>query len=197
MGQPRPLFHLFLSFQTHITNFTTNRYVKKCPSSIRCWDSNSRPLEHESPLITTRPGFSAHPLVLLRSALNSYFGKTISAKERERESWGCNERTTFFKLKTNYGMTSSWEVLLAFKNCQFWNSATEPMVYHFKCKHRVLHRWSHQYLTYRWQHLPRSLGERRVLVASLVLPLLSGHSSFKNGPFRTSFIYFRLFFSQH
>ena len=25
MGQPRPLFHLFSSFQTHITNFTTNR----------------------------------------------------------------------------------------------------------------------------------------------------------------------------
>ena len=56
MGQPGPLFHLFSSFQTHITNITTNRYVKKCPSSIRCWDSNSRPLEHESLPITTRPG---------------------------------------------------------------------------------------------------------------------------------------------
>ena len=28
MGQPWPLFNLFLSFQTHITNFTTNRYMK-------------------------------------------------------------------------------------------------------------------------------------------------------------------------
>ena len=56
MGQPRPLYHIFLSFQTHITNFTTNRYVKKCPSSIWCQDSNSRHLEDESPLITTRPG---------------------------------------------------------------------------------------------------------------------------------------------
>ena len=56
MGQPRPLIHLFSSFQTNITNFTTNMYVKKCPSSIRCWDSNSRPLEHEPPPITTRPG---------------------------------------------------------------------------------------------------------------------------------------------
>ena len=28
-GQPRHLFHLFSSFQTQITNFTTNRYVKK------------------------------------------------------------------------------------------------------------------------------------------------------------------------
>ena len=30
--------------------------VKKCPSSLRCWDSNSHPLESESPPITTRPG---------------------------------------------------------------------------------------------------------------------------------------------
>ena len=28
IGQPRLLFNLVLSFQTHITNFTTNRYVK-------------------------------------------------------------------------------------------------------------------------------------------------------------------------
>ena len=28
------------------------------PSCIPCWDSNSRPLEHESPPITTRPGIS-------------------------------------------------------------------------------------------------------------------------------------------
>ena len=27
MGQPRPLFHLFSSFQIHITKFSTNRYV--------------------------------------------------------------------------------------------------------------------------------------------------------------------------
>ena len=31
MGQPRPLIHIFSSFQTHITNFTIKRYVKKCP----------------------------------------------------------------------------------------------------------------------------------------------------------------------
>ena len=56
MDQPWPLFHLFLSFQTHISNYATNAYVKKCPSSIWCQDSNSQPLEHESPPITTRPG---------------------------------------------------------------------------------------------------------------------------------------------
>ena len=60
IDQPRPLFHLLPSFQTHITNFTTNMYVKKCPSSIWCRDLNSRPLEHESPPITTRPGLPPH-----------------------------------------------------------------------------------------------------------------------------------------
>ena len=45
----------FLSFQTNITILTTNK-CEKCPSSIRCWDLNQHPLEHESPPITTRPG---------------------------------------------------------------------------------------------------------------------------------------------
>ena len=30
--------------------------VKKCPSSIRYWDLNPQPSEHESPPLTTRPG---------------------------------------------------------------------------------------------------------------------------------------------
>ena len=46
---------LFLSFQTNIT-FWQQTNVRKCPSSIRCWDSNPRPLEHESLRVTTRPG---------------------------------------------------------------------------------------------------------------------------------------------
>ena len=36
--------------------FLQQIYVKKCPSSIWCQDSNPRPLEHESLPITTRPG---------------------------------------------------------------------------------------------------------------------------------------------
>ena len=31
--------------------------MKKCPSSVRCSDSNPQPLQHESPAITTRSGF--------------------------------------------------------------------------------------------------------------------------------------------
>ena len=55
MDEPGLFFHLFLSFQTHITIFTSNK-CEKSSSSIWCRDSNSRPLDHESPPITTRPG---------------------------------------------------------------------------------------------------------------------------------------------
>ena len=53
MGQPRPLFNLFSSFQTNITILTTNK-CEKCPSSI--WDSNLQPSDYESPPLSTRPG---------------------------------------------------------------------------------------------------------------------------------------------
>ena len=47
----------FRSFQKNNTIFTTNQCEKmSCPSSIWHRDSNPRPLEHESPPITTRPG---------------------------------------------------------------------------------------------------------------------------------------------
>ena len=55
MGHTWPLFRLFLYFQTNIKIHTTNKCAK-CPSSKRCWDSNSQTLEHESTPITTRPG---------------------------------------------------------------------------------------------------------------------------------------------
>ena len=60
MGHPRPLFHLFSVFSNkHQYNFTIKLQqinVKKCPSSIRRWDSNPRPSNRESPSIATRPG---------------------------------------------------------------------------------------------------------------------------------------------
>ena len=56
LNGPTPAsFYSFLSVQTHITVFATNK-CEKCPSSIQCRDSILRPLEHESPPITTRPG---------------------------------------------------------------------------------------------------------------------------------------------
>ena len=45
------------SFIVGLSIFTRNACEKmSCPSSIRCWDSNPRPLNHESSPITTRPG---------------------------------------------------------------------------------------------------------------------------------------------
>ena len=73
MDHPRPLFCLFSYFWTNITIFKANK-CEKCPSSIRCWDSNPRPLEYECPPITTRPGLSA----CLCSF--SYFSSTILLK---------------------------------------------------------------------------------------------------------------------
>ena len=54
-ANPGFFFIYFRPFK-HTLQFLQQINVKKCPSSIRHWDSNSRPLEHESPPITTKPG---------------------------------------------------------------------------------------------------------------------------------------------
>ena len=46
----------FRSFQTNIITIFRKNNCEKCPSSIRCLDSNPRPLEREPLPITTRPG---------------------------------------------------------------------------------------------------------------------------------------------
>ena len=61
-ANPGLFFVYFWSFQTNNTIFTTNQ-CEKCPSSIRRWDSNPRPLERESTPITTRPGLP--PLMII------------------------------------------------------------------------------------------------------------------------------------
>ena len=68
----------FWSFQTTIiTNFTTNK-CEKCPSSIRCQDLNSHPLEHISPPITTRPGLPPSPYFFS----NNYQTRSVTEKSR-------------------------------------------------------------------------------------------------------------------
>ena len=54
MGHPRSIFIYFRSFQT--IQFLQQINVKKYPSSILRWDSNSQPSDYESPPLTTRPG---------------------------------------------------------------------------------------------------------------------------------------------
>ena len=54
---PSSFFVYFWSFQINNPIFTTNQ-CENCPSSIRHWDSNPRPLKHEPSPITTRPRLS-------------------------------------------------------------------------------------------------------------------------------------------
>ena len=57
LAKPGLFYNSFSVFSIkHHYSFTTYK-CEKCPSSIQCRDSNPRPSEHESPLITTRPGF--------------------------------------------------------------------------------------------------------------------------------------------
>ena len=57
MGQPRPLFYFISSFQTHITIFQQINVKNVHPIyGAGIHTHESRPLEHESPPITTRPG---------------------------------------------------------------------------------------------------------------------------------------------
>ena len=63
MGQPQPLFRLFLVFSNKQYDIYKKSMWKmsKCPSSIQHPDSNPQPFEHESSPITTRPGL--HPFM--------------------------------------------------------------------------------------------------------------------------------------
>ena len=59
---PASISFIFELFQTNNTIFTTIQCEQmSCPSSIRCRDSNTRPLDCESPPITTRPGLPPIP----------------------------------------------------------------------------------------------------------------------------------------
>ena len=55
-GPSRPLFHLFLYFQTNITIFTTKIYVKNFHPVYGAGIPTHDLQDHESPPITTRPG---------------------------------------------------------------------------------------------------------------------------------------------
>ena len=65
INQPSSASFLFIFglFQTNKINFTTN-LCEKCPSSIRCLDSNSRPWAYESPPLTTRPRLPSFAMIV-------------------------------------------------------------------------------------------------------------------------------------
>ena len=53
---PGLFFVYFRSFSQNINTILQQINLKKCPSSIEHWDSNTRPSECESPPISTRQG---------------------------------------------------------------------------------------------------------------------------------------------
>ena len=80
LNGPRPRLPLYIDFffngpssasfsficvftNKHYKAYNKYLYVKKCPSIIWCWDSNSQPSEIESTLITTRPGLPPIKLI--------------------------------------------------------------------------------------------------------------------------------------
>ena len=83
MGQPRPLFHLFWSFQTNVTILTTNK-CDKCLSSIRRLDSNSQPSDYKSPPLS-RKANSWHLNLVSKEIFEIPFGTAAKAAETETE----------------------------------------------------------------------------------------------------------------
>ena len=72
---PGLFFRLFSSFQTNIAIFTAYK-CEKCPSSIRHWDSNPPPLEHETPPLTKARSF-LYNILIISSNVNSQYKNKI------------------------------------------------------------------------------------------------------------------------
>ena len=77
-ANPGLFFVYFRSFSNKHYKFLQQIFVKKYPSSIRCPDSNPRPLECESPSITTRPGLPPSFLLVTLVTFTSYQFKAHS-----------------------------------------------------------------------------------------------------------------------
>ena len=60
---PASLSFIFGLFKQTSLQFIQQIYMKKCPSSIHCWESNPQPSEKESLSITTRPGLTPYNLL--------------------------------------------------------------------------------------------------------------------------------------
>ena len=86
MGQLRPLFRSFSSFQANTTILTTNK-CEKMP--IQCQDSNSQPSDYESPPLTTRPG---HNLTCLYPSRSTAFGHHLALPLSDASAFSADGR---------------------------------------------------------------------------------------------------------
>ena len=82
MDHCRPLFNLF-SVSPNIKKKLTTINVENDPSSMQYWDSNSRPLGHESSPLTARPERQPLSMTLLPTLLTSQgLGRLLFILER-------------------------------------------------------------------------------------------------------------------
>ena len=79
-----------------------------------CWDSNPRPLEHESPPITTRPGLPPWLLMSLEEQLS--VGKKLSSSNNESK-YCCNQQHHQFQQEKFYTLGPSSTPLGAAVRC--------------------------------------------------------------------------------
>ena len=97
-----------MSFQTNfITIFKTNKCAK-CPSSIRCQDSNPWALEREPLPITTKPGLP--PTICLRSRLVITWGKL----QVWREKYCIYSKSKRFYAKVHYYLKQKVNLLFKY-----------------------------------------------------------------------------------
>ena len=130
MAQPASFIVYFRSLQT---NIITPNIFEKCLSSIRCRDSNQRPLEHESPPLTTRPGLPP-PLSVFISKLSyqsNQFSVTPSTTNQFNQSFGRSTTvplksslivcTTSQQISENFGQQRTGGVAVSGNQCdQIW-----------------------------------------------------------------------------
>ena len=108
---PASFIIYFQSFQTNIITILTTIICEKITSSIRCWDSNPRPLEHEPPAITTRPGLQMIIFVAFQKTRHheaeQWFRKAVTIAPNDAN---VHLQFGFFLLDTERNLEAAMEV---------------------------------------------------------------------------------------
>ena len=113
----------------------------KCASSLRCWDSNPQPSEHESPPIITMPGLPPSLATILLYDLffasSSLYCTFLTTREPifpvtfcPIQSWSWLQKMLLFQERKNSKMKTSY-FQKHFAN-DFFSSLTHSLHFHFQ-----------------------------------------------------------------
>ena len=137
---PSTFSFIFGLFQTNNTISTTNQCEKmSSPSSIRCRDSNPRPLDRESPPITTRPGLP--PL----RYLFKYIGFGVCLEMGLKQLNACS--IDFISLGSGSISTNNYPNSSCLYIDQIWHNTRRALFY------VMCHGWEKQTLCFLFDHL--------------------------------------------